>query len=109
MTLDSPGIMLFMDDTLTSQLDLFLWLALSKMVSTLRIQEILGIKTELNTIYDRHQGVFNLSVLEWLFHRHRHWNNYQTAIHGGFPVLDTVLMCQQKADDIRCNCFMTLL
>lgn len=29
MTSDSPGIVLFMNDTLTSQLDLFLWLALS--------------------------------------------------------------------------------
>lgn len=66
MTSDSPGIVLFMDDTLTSQLDLFLQLALSsrygKMV-TLRIWEILGIKTELNTIYDRHQGVLKLSLL----------------------------------------------
>ena len=113
MTSDSPGIVLFMDDTLTSHLGLFLWLALSsrygKMVSTLRIWEILGIKTELNKIYDRHQGVLNLSLLEWLFHRHRHWNNYQTAMHVGFPALNTVLLCQQKADDISYNCFMTLL
>lgn len=58
MTSDSPGTMLFRDDMLTSQLDLFLWLTLSsrfgEMVSTLRISEILGIKTELNATDDRH-------------------------------------------------------
>lgn len=79
------------------------------MVSTPRIWEILGIKTELNKIYERHQGILKLSTLEWLLHRHHHWNKYQIAMHCGFPALDLILTYQQKADDIRHSCFMILL
>lgn len=56
----------------------------------------LGIKPEINTIYEGHQEVLNLSLTEWLFHGHPHWIIYKTLRTIDFLPLTQFLCVSRK-------------
>lgn len=65
----------------------------------------LGIKPEINTIYEGHQEV--LKSYRVAFPWASSLDYLQNTTHYRFPALDTILMCQQKGGDNSHNCFMT--